>query len=206
MFYFKVANDVVEKYQVSFNKEEIEKLKKEIIRNCSNIVHREYYNESMPHFIDKSLIFNFHSIYIGEKEYFEETKDIYLFTFDEYEVPYLVKLIARLLKEDSSVLEEILNYKEEEKVAIDEKINFVNQEYLKESNIFKRKEKLKELESLLNEKDLNKNQQSTYLYYAKLLSFLNFELVDTLSLKDIKRVEDFYTNRAKNLSKALKKN
>ena len=206
MFYFKVANDVVEKYQVSFNKEEIEKLKKEIIRNCSNIVHREYYNESMPHFIDKSLIFNFHSTYIGEKEYFEETKDIYLFTFDEYEVPYLVKLIARLLKEDSSVLEEILNYKEEEKVAIDEKINLVNQEYLKESNIFKRQQRLKELESLLNEKDLNKNQQSTYLYYAKLLSFLNFELVDTLSLKDIKRVEDFYTNRAKNLSKALKKN
>ena len=37
---------------------------------------------------------------------------IYLI-YDEYNPPYLVELINRLLKDDSSAIEEILNYKNE---------------------------------------------------------------------------------------------
>ena len=206
MFYFKVEKEVVLKYQVNFNREEIEKLRENIIHNCSHIVHREYYNTCPPNFTDKSLIFNFKSTFAFEKEYFEETKDVYLYTFDEYEVPYLIKLINRLLKEDATVLEEILNYKVEDKASLEEQINFVNQEYLKADNVFKRQEKLKELESLLSQKNLNKNQQSTYIYYQKLLSLIKFELIDTLPLDYIQRVEDFYAKGPKVLSKALKKN
>ncbi len=206
MFYFKVDNEVVEKYQVNYNKEEIEKLRENIIHNCSHIVHREYYNHYPPHFTDKSLIFNFKSMFAFEKEYFEETKDIYLYTFDEYEPPSLIKLVDRLLKEDATVIDEILNYKVEDKVSFNEEINKVNQEYLNANNVFERQQRLKELENLLNQKNLNKNQQSTYIYYQKLLSLIKFELIDTLSLEYIQRVEDFYSKDTKVLSKALKKN
>ena len=37
MIYFRKNDEVIEKYQVDFDKEEIEKLKKEIINNCSFI-------------------------------------------------------------------------------------------------------------------------------------------------------------------------
>ncbi len=206
MFYFKVDSEVALKYEVKFNKFEIEKLREDIIRNCSIIIHREYYNTFSPHFTDKSLVFNFKSKLIGEKEYFEETKDIYLYTFDEYKPPYLIKLIDRLLKEDVTVLEELLNYKVENEVSFDEEINLVNQEYLNADNIFEREQRIKELENLLNQKNLNKNQQSTDSYYQKLLSLIKFALIDTLSLDYIQRVEDFYSKDTKVLSKALKKN
>ena len=206
MFYFKVDSEVALKYEVKFNKFEIEKLREDIIRNCSIIIHREYYNTFSPHFTDKSLVFNFKSKLIGEKEYFEETKDIYLYTFDEYKPPYLIKLIDRLLKEDASIIDELLNYKVENEVSFDEEINLVNQEYLNADNIFEREQRIKELENLLNQKNLNKNQQSTDSYYQKLLSLIKFALIDTLSLDYIQRVEDFYSKDTKVLSKALKKN
>ena len=40
MLYFRKNDDVIEKYQVNFDKEKIEKLKQEIINNCSFITHR----------------------------------------------------------------------------------------------------------------------------------------------------------------------
>lgn len=206
MFYFKIGNEVVLKYQVIYNGEEIEKLREDIIHNCSHIVHREYYNICPPHFTDKSLIFNYKSMFIREKEYFEETKDLYLYIFDEYEPPYLIKLIDGLLKEETLVLEEILNYKVEEKISLDEEINLVNQEYLNADNVFERQQRLKELESLLNQKNLNKNQQSTELYYQKLLSLIKFDLIDTLSLSVLERVEAFYSKNMEGPSKTLKKN
>lgn len=206
MFYFKVDNEVALKYQVNYNGKEIEKLREDIIHNCSIIIHREYYNHYPPHFTDKSLVFNYKSMFAFEKEYFEETKDIYLYTFDEYKPPYLIKLVDRLLKEDVSVIDEILNYKGEDKVSFDEEINLVNKEYLNADNIFERQQRIKELENLLNQKNLNKNQQGTYIYYQKLLSLIKFELIDTLSLDYIQRVEDFYTKDTKVLSKALKRN
>ena len=107
---------------------------------------------------------------------------------------------------DATIIDEILNYKVEAKVSFDEEINKVNQEYLNADNIFERQQRLKELENLLNQKELNNNQQSTDSYYQKLLSLIKFELIDTLSLEYIQIVEDFYTKDTKVLSKTLKKN
>ena len=39
MIYFRKNDEVIEKYQVNFDKEEIEKIKKEIIDNCSYVEH-----------------------------------------------------------------------------------------------------------------------------------------------------------------------
>ena len=97
MIYFRKNDEVIEKYQVDFDKEEIEKLKKEIINNCSFIQHEEYESDYSPRFTDE-IIRNFTYTPIEkEKEYFEETRDIYRYSYDEYKPPYLVKLINQLL-------------------------------------------------------------------------------------------------------------
>lgn len=97
MLYFKKKGDLIEKYQVSFDEKEIERLKNEIINNCSFIKHKEFKSDYSPRFTDESLIRNLQSTYVGEKEYFEETRDVYLYSYDEYIPPYLVELINRLL-------------------------------------------------------------------------------------------------------------
>ena len=207
MFYFKKNNDVIEKYKVNFNREEVEKLKIQIIDNCSLTLHKEYRSTYYPKFTDESLIRNFHSICIGEKEYFEETKDVYLFSYDEYKPPYLTILIDRLLKLDSSAIDEILNYDLSFYLSIDDKIKLACQEFaqIEDEDIILKKEKLKELEDLLINKDNN-----LVLYYNRLIKLINFELVDSILISDLKRVESFLeisTNNSlkKTFAKVLQK-
>ena len=193
MLYFKKNNDVIEKYEIDFDKEEIENLRLEIIDNCSLVEHKVYQGIDLLMSIDKSLIKNFSSTKVGEKEYFEETKDVYLYKYDEYKPPYLVKLIDRLLENDSSVLGEIFNYDAISSVSIDDKINLASEEFAKidPQDTRKRLEKLKELENLLRTKELNVNVQSVYLYYIRLLALIQIELIDKISISDIRKIEEF---------------
>jgi hypothetical protein len=193
MIYFKENDDVIEKYLVNFDKEEIEKLKKKIIDDCSFIKHKEYKSDSSPRFDDK-FIKNFECLPTEEKkEYFEETKEIYQYSYDEYIPPYLVELIDELLNGNSKVIDKILNYDISTKSTIDDKINLVNQEFIKmpPEDITKRKLKLKELEDLLKEKELNEGQQSIKSYYEKLIELIRFDIVDLISISELSRIESF---------------
>ena len=194
MLYFRKNDEEIEKYQVNFDKEEIEKLKKEIINNCSFIKHEEYESDYSPRFTNE-IIRNYISTSTGKKhEYFEETRNIYRYSYDEYKPPYLVELINQLLNGDSKAIDEILNYDISTKSTIDDRINLVNQEFIKinPENIAKRKEKLKELEELLKAKELNKGQQSIELYYSQLIELIKFNLIDSLAISELSRIESFF--------------
>ena len=193
MIYLKRNNDVVEKYKVAFDKEQIEKLKNEIVNNWSFIEHKEYESDSSSISIDVNTVKNFTYNLIGKKEYFEEVKDVYFYQYDEYNPPYLVELINRLLKDDASAIEEILDYDISHELSIDDKIALVNKEFIEidPKDITKRKEKLKEIERLLKEQELNKDQQSVSLYYDKLIGLINFDLIDSISISKLSRVESF---------------
>lgn len=193
MIYFRRNGEVIEKYQVDFDKEEIEKLKEEIINNCSFIEHEEYDSDYSPHFTDE-IIRNYRSTRTGKvKEYFEETRGIYHYSYDIYKPPYLVKLINQLFDGNSKAIDEILNYDISPKSSIDDRINIVNQEFIKmdPEDIRKRKAKLKELEDLLNAKNLNKNQQNIDAYYNQLIGLIKFNLIDTLQISELSRIESF---------------
>ena len=110
MFYYKENNGVIEKYAVDFDEKKITTLKYAIVENCSQIKHVEYKSAIIPRFEDKILIRNFQATKVGEKEYFEETKDVFQFSYDEYEPPYLVTLIDKLLDLKPEALSEIFNY------------------------------------------------------------------------------------------------
>lgn len=193
MLYFRKNDEIIEKYQVNFDKNEIEKLKNGIINNCSFIKHEEYESDYSPRFTDK-IIRNFKYTPTGkEKEYFEETRDIYRYSYDEYKPPYLVELINQLLNDNSKVINEIFNYDISTKTTIDDRINLANQEFnrIDPENITKKKEKLKELEDLLKAKELNKNQQNIDAYYNQLIGLIKFDLVDSLSISELGRIESF---------------
>lgn len=193
MLYFRRNGEVIEKYQVDFDKEEIEKLKEKIINNCSFIEHEEYESDYSPRFTDE-IIKKFTSTPTGKvKEYFEEIRVIYHYSYDKYKPPYLVKLINQLFDGNSKAIDEILNYDISTKSSIDDRINIVNQELIEmdPENITKRKAKLKELEDLLNAKNLNKNQQNIDVYYNQLVGLIKFNLIDTLQISELSRIESF---------------
>ena len=193
MLYFRKNDDVIEKYQVNFDKEKIEKLKQEIINNCSFITHIEYESDYTP-ILSNEIVRNFTCTPTGkEKEYFEETRKIYHFSYDKYEPPYLVALINQLLNDNSKVIDQILNYEISSKSTIDDSIELAYKEFkeIDPENVTKKAEKLKELEDLLKAKKLNINQQNIDLYYKGLIELIKFNLIDSLPLSELMKIESF---------------
>lgn len=195
MLYFRKNDDVIEKYQVIFDKEKIKKLKQEIINNCSFITHIEYESDYAP-ILSNEIVRNFTYTPTGkEREYFEETRDIYHYSYDRYEPPYLVALINQLLllNDNSKVIDQILNYEIASKSTIDDKIELAYKEFkeIDPENATKKAEKLKELENLLKAKKLNINQQNIDLYYNQLIELIKFNLIDSLPINELNRIESF---------------
>lgn len=196
MFYFVNNEGIIEKYQVNFDKDKIEKLKNDIIKNCSFIQHKEYESDYFPRFRDE-IIVNFTYTPTGEeKEYFEETRDIYHFSYDQYQPPYLVDLINQLLNGNSKAIDEIFNY-DTSTLNINDRIKIINDEFneIPTDDIFKKKKKLNELEDLLKSKEINKNQQSIDVYYAQLLKLIKFNLIDSLPLCELVRINSFLEDK-----------
>ena len=195
MLYFRKNDDVIEKYQVNFDKEKIKKLKQEIINNCSFITHIEYEGDYAP-ILSNEIVRNFTYTPTGkEREYFEETRDIYHYSYDRYEPPYLVALINQLLllNDNSKVIDQILNYEIASKSTIDDKIELAYKEFkeIDPENATKKVEKLKELENLLKAKKLNINQQNIDLYYNQLIELIKFNLIDSLPINELNKIESF---------------
>ena len=195
MIYFRKNDDVIEKYQVNFDKEKIKKLKQEIINNCSFITHIEYEGDYAP-ILSNEIVRNFTYTPTGkEREYFEETRDIYHYSYDRYEPPYLVALINQLLllNDNSKVIDQILNYEIASKSTIDDKIELAYKEFkeIDPENATKKAEKLKELENLLKAKKLNINQQNIDLYYNQLIELIKFNLIDSLPINELNKIESF---------------
>ena len=192
MNYYKLKDNIVEKYKVSFNSKEVEKFKNKIINDCSEIVHENYTSDYYVCFSKDEIIRNYKETKVGQKEYFEETRTVYEYSYDRYVVPYLVKLLNKLLKGED-VLTEILTYKTLDKLPIDIKIDDLQKElkYIADTNTKEKIEKLKKLEKLLEAKKLNKNQKPLSLYRDELTSLFNFKLVDTLTLEELNKFQKF---------------
>ncbi len=199
MIYFAKNIDTIDKYNVTFDRIKVEDLKNEIIDNCSYIKHVEYESDYGPLFGNgKRIIENFNAFQVGTKEYFEETRTIYKYSFDEYFPPRLVDYIDSLLKFKSSALNNILNYDlSKDNTSIDNKIDKANAEFMNTNvdNIEKRKEILDEIEELLKEKELNKNQKELLPYYKKLLKLIHISLVDSLDISELERIESFFETK-----------
>ena len=193
MKYYKLKDDVIEKYNISFDSQELEKIRNEIIYKCSEIIHKKYQSDYSPSFSDDLIIMNYKERRTGKtKEYFEETRFIYEYSYDLYTPPDLVNLLNDLLR-GKNVLEDILTYKVSDKLSIDIKLADKEKEMraIDDKNTKLKIEKLKEYEELLKLKKLNKNQKPLSMYYDRLINLFKFELEDTLKVEELNRVQTF---------------
>lgn len=193
--------DKILKYEVGIDKESLSKLKYEIIDKCSIITHKDYQDTYLPKMygIDDYLKYrNYSEVKIGVREYndfYSMPEDLYRIKYDEYHFPYLVELLDKLLEDDIDVLNEIYNVNSKKEIkSIDEKIN--RQKDLIESiDDFETNKKINELEKLkelIEQKELNKNQVNVLKYYNKVKKLISFNLIDSITYEEVKRVSNFY--------------
>ena len=192
MYYFKENEDKIEKYLITFDKEEVKRLRDRMVIDCGFNEHNEYTSDYRPTF-DKKMIKNFSCTFVGKKEYIEETRDVYAYVYDLYKEPELVTLINKLLSGNKIVIKKILNYTVNKQESIDVKIKKANEELalIDVNDIVKKERKLSELNSLVKTKELNKNQKSIEPYYKELLGLIKCELVDSILTSELVRVEKF---------------
>ena len=111
----------------------------------------------LKHKVKDEIIRNFKYIRTGKvKRYFEETRDIYKYSYEEYKPPYLVTLINQFLDGNPDAIDRILKYDISTTSNIDDKA-----------------------------------QQSMELYYNQLIGLISFNLIDSLSISELSRIESF---------------
>ena len=203
MIYFKKNNEYLEKYEVTYDKEKVEQLKQRIIFECSRVEHREYCSDYGSCIRDRKLVKNFRAVIVGEKEYWEETRDIYKYTYDEYVPSDLVNHIDGLLNNVSSSIDNIFNYNFKNDKSIDEVINeaMITFNNIDPERLFQKQQQLKYINNLLESKRVNDTQKDIKPYYKELITLINFELIDKILINDVNKVYLFLDEQEFELQK-----
>ena len=81
MIYYKQNDDFIEKYNVTFDETKIMELKEKITFECSFIKHKDFTSDYGAGIKDHKLVRNLNYKKVGEHEYWEETRDIYRYTY-----------------------------------------------------------------------------------------------------------------------------
>ena len=199
MYCFRKNKDVIEKYNIVFDQQKLEELKKEIINNCSIIEHFRFESDYQPYFDNFNYIINYQCIPTDKyKEYDVECRNINCYTYDELKPPYLVELIEHLKDGSVSYLKEIIDYDITDKNEIDVEIDKTKEELIKsineEKSEYEREQLNKKLEKLLVMKKLNQNRAPIAPYHKRLLELIKFELIDVITIDEITRVSEFLEN------------
>lgn len=196
MYYIEQENDELVKYEVIINKEELDNIKYEVIQNCGEITHHCFKSDYAPRDLDFYHIFNYSYTYVGQKEYFEETRDVYQYEYDEHSDTRLVTLIDQLLEGDLSILPELKNPgKQEEKTdTIGEEIKKKLEQLLlldtKEISTWQLEKVKKELEKYQTNEKLNRDRLSDLGYYPQVLACIDMKEVSRKTLDELIKIEE----------------
>ena len=207
----KTKEKQLEKYLVSYDKEELEKLKLEIIDNCSVITHREYVGKFGPYHFDELKYRNYSEEKVGERKHNNietYTENIYHYSYDQYDFPYLVTIIDNILKNDVNALKELF-YPDTKKEVLFIEIVQMHRKELDETSYANPKEKIdkiNEFKEFLKNGEKNKEQKSVWEYYHKVKELLTFTLIDIMALDNLYNFEKFFgVELSKNIKKKIYK-
>ena len=223
MYYYKKKGKDIIKYEVIIDAEKLNKIRFQVINNCSHIEHikNSVTDRMRPNEFDYEHIRNYKEKYIGVIEYndfYSSSEDEYAVEYDYYNHPQLVKYIDNLLNGDTSAIEQIQKVKDEfidkeqkllaEQQKIISKLNSMSEKN-KESQIYLLNENQEKLLEYYKEKELNKNQVTSSKYKNKVLSCIELKELEIIPYKTVLEVMRFFVNCSdkkmdSNLNKSLK--
>ena len=216
MYYYKIDNDYVIKYDVKIDEERLNELRLEIIERCSHIIHKHYNTTRKPNYFDFEHIRNYKERFLRWIEYndfYSSPEEEYEVEYDYYEHDELVNYIDLLLNKDFSSIDFIINLKDKninkedillgKQRKIIDRLNNIDIDSIK-SELNKLNDIQKELEKYKEQQKLNEKQVSGVVYKEKVLSCIIFNEIDRVSIEMINKVNDFVGVNSRKLLKTLK--
>lgn len=184
-------DNVVEKYDVKVDEFKLQELRLEIINDCSEIIHHDYYGNEGPEHYDFLKIRNLKEQKMNHSSH---KSPIYHITYDEYIFPYLVNIIDHILQEDDDIIDELVhpNYTKEESYIMNRKKEIIMDLFVNDDVEFSRKEKgLAEYKKLLDSEKLNSNRKDIKPYYQQVANCITFILESVMEKEQIDEVLQF---------------
>ena len=193
MYYFEKQGNIINKYIVEFDVNELRKLNDEIITNYSTITHKESEGSLAPYYDGNTREFrNIKSTQIGVNEYIDGTdKTIYLFTYDEYFYPRISIDRIFAYEEEKEYLKSKLSrltssFNLIDKNEFDDPLDYLESQ-IKELNNLKYS-----LDSLnYNLEELEKEKSILDKYGEELKRNIKIELVDSIDEEELNKVSAF---------------
>ena len=201
MIFFSKMNEFIYKYNVTFDNEQITKMRDLIIDKCSTKTHIVRKGTVDPRMIinpQKETIVSFSEYKTGEKDSYNDIsddKDVYRYDYILVSYPKLVGLINGLLNGDENALYELIgNYQSEEPIDYDALIKAQKEKIIDilNNNPMKVDGETKDLMSLIEKKRLNEGQASTELFYKELISKLEFKALGKFKVSDFETYNKFF--------------
>ena len=180
-------------YNVSFDENELERIRIDAINNSSVIIHEDYegpYNYS-PFYRKKEVssleVRNFKKEYVGiKKDALGRNLKMYHYEYDRYLFPYIEKLIRELLNGNVSVLDEVYNPDYvKEFVPLFYKINELEKELVRtdDKDVDKKISIVSELKYYLFKARRKDYDVPVLKYYEDLQNAVKLERIEMLGLK-----------------------
>jgi len=182
MVYYVKTKNTIQRYEIKIDQDKLNELEEDIFKECSKIEHFE--NEFEGDFFwkthDPKTTINVHYVKVGVKEYFEETVDVYKYSYDIIDTSPLMKFIKKFRDEDSSVIDDIAEQQKEEDKLI--------KEIIKLSKDIKETSTNSEKQSILNDLKVLGNEYNRLVDERPYIDRMQ-ELIDIKELKVIKKDE-----------------
>lgn len=196
--FFKETKNTIEKYQLTYNEQELIQLQEIILRKCCPVTRKKLNSVSWPK--ETSWIKNIQrGREVGVKEHeCEPDEPIYEYTYDEYLPSDLAKQIDNLWKgtkeEKLRGLGNLFIKSPSSLERMQEDIEALSQEIDRISNKEPEKKikKLKELQTLLEIIKKNENLESEDKYRKQAQECIQITLIDTIEKKEAERVYAFF--------------
>lgn len=116
MTYYEIENEEVVKYEVTLNRDELEKIRQEVTQTCTEVTHVVKNSAVDPVPIEGQTIRNLQKDFLFSLKLGPTLeRDIYEICYDSYMEPRLVFLINCLLEENLSVVPEIKQFSQKSK-------------------------------------------------------------------------------------------
>lgn len=201
MYYIEQVDDELVKYEVKIDQKKLESLKKKIIEECDEIIHKSYDSTYGPEqWDDIDHIRNYSKTFIGITESHDDlyypSVNIYHYQYDEYKDTKLVNIINRLINGDTTTIVELNNPNLKTKSNEDrlnkeiQKILSKNAKDINIDELDKLKNKLKEFQQ---SKKLNKGRKSDLEYYPEVLKCITLKEVSRIGIETLKELNCLYS-------------
>lgn len=199
MIYYKTNENLIEKYQVSFDKPKIIELIDKIQENCSTYTHysvKSAYGLGLSEYMLARLK-NFTYKTVGSIEKGLYIDDVIHYEYDKPEFPKLADILRGFLRSDEKSVGEFKVYNPDNDKTIDNEINDLSKKLCdsKNTNIDEKKKIIERLDYLLKMKKEIKESRSINDYYKEACEIIKVELIDTLEFGNLITVENFFNTK-----------